>query len=84
MASVDEWLAQIKLERYAHGIKEQGYDELEFLQAADEQDIADVCTRARQAGGSRGDSLSIFLLPFIYRTVLRVQIGGHLPALPSF
>jgi hypothetical protein len=30
-ASMDEWLVSIKLDRYATEIKEEGYDELEFL-----------------------------------------------------
>ena len=31
LPSMDEWLVSIKLERYAPQIKEEGYDELEFL-----------------------------------------------------
>ena len=31
LPSMDEWLVLIKLDRYATEIKEEGYDELEFL-----------------------------------------------------
>ena len=31
LPSMDEWLVLIKLDRYAAEIKEEGYDELEFL-----------------------------------------------------
>ena len=37
--TVEQWLASIKLQRYAEGVKDFGYDELEFLVVADEADI---------------------------------------------
>lgn len=37
--TVDAWLQSIKLDRYAAAIKEAGYDELQFLQDALEEDI---------------------------------------------
>jgi hypothetical protein len=40
--TLDEWLVQIKLDRYGADIKEAGYDEFEFLKAADEADVEEI------------------------------------------
>ena len=44
MATLDEWLAQIKLHRYGAAMKEEGYDELDFLRAVGESDIEEMTT----------------------------------------
>lgn len=40
--TVDAWLQTVKLDRYASAIKDAGYDELQFLQDAQEEDIDEV------------------------------------------
>jgi hypothetical protein len=40
--SVEAWLNSIKLDRYHEKIVEKGYDELEFLKDADEEDINEM------------------------------------------
>eukprot|EP01051_Picozoa_sp_SAG22_P010953 SAG22_NODE_1017_length_6016_cov_40.662667_11_plen_141_part_00 len=41
---MDDWLTSIKLDRYAAATKDAGYDELDFLLAADETDILEMTT----------------------------------------
>jgi hypothetical protein len=41
---LDGWLAQIKLQRYAAAIKEEGYDELDFITGVAESDIVEMTT----------------------------------------
>eukprot|EP01045_Picozoa_sp_COSAG04_P003669 COSAG04_NODE_151_length_22485_cov_15.968552_11_plen_531_part_00 len=40
--TLDAWLVQIKLQRYASAIKEAGYDELDFLKDASEADVKEM------------------------------------------
>jgi hypothetical protein len=40
--TVETWLRQVKLDRYADAIKEAGYDELQFLHDAEEEDIDEM------------------------------------------
>lgn len=40
--TIDEWLVLIKLDRYAAQIKEQGYDELDFLTQIAEADVTEL------------------------------------------
>ena len=42
--TVTQWLAHLKLERYAEAITKAGYDELEFLQCADPEDIEELAS----------------------------------------
>ena len=40
--SLDAWMQSIKLDRYAAAIKDEGYDELEFLKDADQEDVDEM------------------------------------------
>lgn len=40
--SVGGWLASVKLERYSAAVADEGFDELEFLMAADETGVCVV------------------------------------------
>ena len=50
---MDEWLLSIKLDRYATEIKEEGYDELEFLSGRNRQGVQ----------GAHLNPLGLFLNP---------------------
>ena len=43
---LEDWLASIKLERYFSNVRDEGYDELEFLLGADEADISEMTATA--------------------------------------
>eukprot|EP01051_Picozoa_sp_SAG22_P015071 SAG22_NODE_1919_length_3308_cov_9.137738_2_plen_155_part_00 len=40
--SLDAWLQSMKLDRYAAAMKDEGYDELEFLKDADQEEVDEM------------------------------------------
>ena len=80
-----EWLAQIKLHRYGAAMKEEGYDELDFLRAVGESDIEEMTTSIGMKKPHaivlrpHGRNLSMAIW---YHMVLQVP-HQHLPSRPQ-